>query len=676
VLKAGGIPLIQVVKTLEQCGFLIILLTILSLACLRGVYLAQGAHNRAPILTSPLVSSLSTPFDNLVLIFCAGLVGISQYLVLLFLYQTAYGSLFLEMGLITGVTMAGIYGGAALVGKLLTHREHEPRLLLILCLGSHALFLVSLCSLEAILPKGLYVLLFLMAGAFTGIYFPLVAYRYQLQGAPNLLAGSRIEAVDHLGGAVGAFLTGILLLPLFGKNAVVQILILMIAVQAVPFFFRKRTAVGIILSPFDIQVRRVGYLLFGIGLVLLVSSQIVVYSRQGLYQEKFHQAALSLSASQTLELKEKNSRAGRHLVFYTYLSAKDQLTHYVLDSANLGVSTKGFAGLIHLALDVTERGDLAGFRIIESQETPAYLNLLRDWYTRLTGRNLFGPDPFQGIDAVTGATLSSTAIKHTLAAAGIDLKREILELPDEEGDRAMAQTPWRVELRLVCLLLAMCGALFLRWSPGYWRRLAYLTGILLVLGWWLNVQYSTQQVFLLLTVRGLIPDWSAPFFLIVVVPLLVLLMGNIYCGYLCPFGALQELIGELRPLRIKTEVGKGVWRYGRLSKYGLLFMVVVFFSLTRDDRILGVDPLISFFGQVREPIAWILGIGVLLASFFYRRFWCRTLCPAGAFLALLNGVALFRKYLPQSVPANCDLGVRRREEIDCLCCDRCRHEPE
>ena len=61
-------------------------------------------------------------------------------------------------------------------------------------------------------------------------------------------------------------------------------------------------------------------------------------------------------------------------------------------------------------------------------------------------------------------------------------------------------------------------------------------------------------------------------------------------------------------------------------------------------------------GRWRLVSAFIVGllgyaIGLLL-SLFYARFWCRNLCPAGAFLSLLNGVRLLRRFVPP-VGAGC-----------------------
>ena len=68
---------------------------------------------------------------------------------------------------------------------------------------------------------------------------------------------------------------------------------------------------------------------------------------------------------------------------------------------------------------------------------------------------------------------------------------------------------------------------------------------------------------------------------------------------------------------------------------------------------------------------WALIAAVLLLSVFYFRFWCRYLCPVGAFLSLGNRIALL---LPLARPKDyrrCDLGVQGKLDLDCLHCHRC-----
>jgi len=229
-----------------------------------------------------------------------------------------------------------------------------------------------------------------------------------------------------------------------------------------------------------------------------------------------------------------------------------------------------------------------------------------------------------------------------------------------------------VDYRVVALAVLMLTAIGLRYVPGTWTRRAFLFLCVLVGGVLLNLQYSTQQVMALLSFQ-LPGSWlSGSFFLAFFVPLLVLFFGNVYCGYVCPFGALQELVGDLRPGQIATDPAKSVWRYGRAVKYVLLLLVVILFSVTWNYAVLAADPLITFFSRLRDPVVVVIGGGVIALSFVFRRFWCRNLCPAGAFLALLCGIRPLKRLRRPTGPARCDLGVRTASELDCLHCDRCR----
>ena len=64
----------------------------------------------------------------------------------------------------------------------------------------------------------------------------------------------------------------------------------------------------------------------------------------------------------------------------------------------------------------------------------------------------------------------------------------------------------------------------------------------------------------------------------------------------------------------------------------------------------------------------------LLGSLFWPRFWCRYLCPAGAFLSLLNRAAILKRYLPAKKFGRCQFGLTGRDNADCIQCDKCRFE--
>jgi hypothetical protein len=50
------------------------------------------------------------------------------------------------------------------------------------------------------------------------------------------------------------------------------------------------------------------------------------------------------------------------------------------------------------------------------------------------------------------------------------------------------------------------------------------------------------------------------------------------------------------------------------------------------------------------------------------------LCPAGAFLSLLNHVAILKRYLPAKKFGRCQFGLTGSDNADCIQCDKCRFE--
>jgi len=83
--------------------------------------------------------------------------------------------------------------------------------------------------------------------------------------------------------------------------------------------------------------------------------------------------------------------------------------------------------------------------------------------------------------------------------------------------------------------------------------------------------------------------------------------------------------------------------------------------------------LIGIFSAQDGVLLLVFSIIAIAGAFFYTRFWCRYLCPAGAFLALLNRAAFLKKYLPAKRYGRCDFGLTAAEHSDCIHCDRCRY---
>lgn len=138
-----------------------------------------------------------------------------------------------------------------------------------------------------------------------------------------------------------------------------------------------------------------------------------------------------------------------------------------------------------------------------------------------------------------------------------------------------------------------------------------------------------------------------------------------FCGWLCPFGALQELVGQWgRALRLpQLTLRRGLDQKLRRLKYLILaaILAAALGAPSLSDRLVEIEPFKTAItlGFVRSwpYVAWAVGL-LVLAMFSYK-FFCRYLCPFGGALALLGRVRLLD-------------WVRRRRECGTPC-QTCRH---
>lgn len=120
------------------------------------------------------------------------------------------------------------------------------------------------------------------------------------------------------------------------------------------------------------------------------------------------------------------------------------------------------------------------------------------------------------------------------------------------------------------------------------------------------------------------------------------LWGRLYCGRVCAFGALTQLIDAVLPARWRVTVPKPIEKRAAWIKFGVLAATIAYFLTTSDMMIYRYVEPFWMFGLFESAPMWI-GLGVLLvASIFVRNLYCRFLCPVGATLGLLSYLTVFR----------------------------------
>ncbi|MDD5063973.1 MAG: 4Fe-4S binding protein [Phycisphaerae bacterium] len=667
--KQSGAPGTKFIKYLVLAGSLVFVVPILIFIVLRLIYILKTAQRGSP-----------SSFDSSFLVFSAGWVGIGVVIVLMYLYQTYFGSLYLYIGVISSLFMAGLSVGAVLVRYLLSGKWRlKPQILLF------ASIFVYTAVLTAIIfwpgqqwTHPYFAVAFVLCGLCAGCFFPLAARQLADSAFETGEIGSKLETADHIGASVGGLLTSLALVPVLGTKVTLFIFILLVLANIPTVVLRLYAPEKVRYSAAAVfKLRRLGYILFGIGLSVTICSNLLNKTSGQLRSSLPQDVAHALVGRAHLELVSATiGDNARKINYFRVYDADEKLNGYIFSSADLAPEVTGFGGKINLAIYVDTAGRLIKFDITLSNETPSYLELLTNWRQFLTGRQLFQPGPFTGINATTGATFSSKAILSALEKSGVRFAGEILgNTPPALPLAQQARWPGAAGLYLITAFIL---AIIVIYRGGFWGRLTVLCFNLIVGGIILNAQYSSDQIVTLLSLHVPPIGLSGTFLLVVGVPLLVIIFGNIYCGYVCPFGAAQELLCYIIPRRFKPALSVESIQKAGFVKYVILFVLIMMFFVSRNRATLAADPLIAAFSgssMLYTAVAGLIIAIALVGSVFYTRFWCRYLCPVGAFLSLLNKVALLNRFLPVKRFGRCEFGLTAKD-TDCLYCDRCRYQTQ
>lgn len=271
---------------------------------------------------------------------------------------------------------------------------------------------------------------------------------------------------------------------------------------------------------------------------------------------------------------------------------------------------------------------------------------------------------------------------------------------------------WRAKIGQVLVLsvalLALTAIFFfqdiLLRKPVLYRRLrlAFLTFTLLWIGWYADAQLSVVNI--LAFANALRTDFRWDYFLMD--PLIFILWFAVaaamlfwgrgaYCGWLCPFGALQELLSAVaKKLRIpQLPMPFGIHQRLWPIKY-IIFLVMFGLSLyylSLSEELAEVEPFktVVILHFMREWPFVLYAVVLLSAGLFVERFFCRYLCPLGAALAIPAKLRMFdwlRRYRECGNPCQrcaneCPVQaihpeghINPNECIQCLHCQELYHD--
>lgn len=181
------------------------------------------------------------------------------------------------------------------------------------------------------------------------------------------------------------------------------------------------------------------------------------------------------------------------------------------------------------------------------------------------------------------------------------------------------------------------------------------------------------------------------------------MIGRVVCGFLCPFGLVQDLLHKIPfPRKIQTFHGDKLLRK---LKYIILIVFVILLPLFVVDIIGQGEPyfcklicpagtleggifLVLTDKSLRSMVGWLyawksvlLVITIVLSMIIYRPF-CKYICPLGAFYSIFNPISVFRYRVDKDRCVNCGKcrqvcqmqvnPVENANHPECIRCGRCK----
>ena len=190
-------------------------------------------------------------------------------------------------------------------------------------------------------------------------------------------------------------------------------------------------------------------------------------------------------------------------------------------------------------------------------------------------------------------------------------------------------------------------------------------------------------------------DFSFSFYVVGFLLAVGVLLGRVVCGFLCPFGLIQELIHRIPSPKLRLPGWVRALKYVILVVFvGLMPVLLTDFMgmgqpafcqyICPSGTLLGALPLLAVREELRDALCglfllkvFILAVTLVSCVLVYR-FFCKTLCPLGAIYGILNRVSFWRLQVDESRCVHCGKCARVcKMDVDPVCapdspeCIRC-----
>ena len=135
---------------------------------------------------------------------------------------------------------------------------------------------------------------------------------------------------------------------------------------------------------------------------------------------------------------------------------------------------------------------------------------------------------------------------------------------------------------------------------------------------------------------------AVPYYLLIAFTIgSTVLWGRFYCGRICAFGALTQLMDRVVPSRLRVELPPWLDQRAIYIKYVILFGAILYVLGGGSTLVYRYIEPFWMFTLSGNAVMWTLLGTLLLATVFVRNLYCRYLCSVGAGLGLLSSLTAF-----------------------------------
>lgn len=319
----------------------------------------------------------------------------------------------------------------------------------------------------------------------------------------------------------------------------------------------------------------------------------------------------------------------------------------LLRSSPAADNTVGYQGPTDTLIAVDSDGLVTGVAIGVSYDNESYVDYVRadDYFRRLfDGRSmesLSQLDPAaEGIEGVSGATMTSVAVAQGIRIAARALVNEQLQRQQPTLASSNTEPEWpevftvrNLSTAGITLFGILLGLTRLRGR----RRLRLLFQVLLIV--WLgmiNGDMVSQALLLGWTQNGIPWKNAAGLALLTGAAVLVPITTghNVYCSHLCPHGAVQQLLRNRLPWRLR--LSSGVQRTLKMIPLLLICWVLAVGLLHLPFSAVDIEPFDAWLWTIAGLPAIAIAVIGLSGSLFVPMAYCRFGCPTGALLGFLR----------------------------------------